>query len=65
MESFAADLKTMVRTPLEETHVEAMCQVGTVSRKQPGEIVQEPGAATAEFHYVLSSELEGFDPRTG
>ncbi len=64
MENFAADLKTMVRTPLEDAHVKAMREVGVVSVKKAGEMVQEPGAATDEFHYVLSGELEAVDPRT-
>lgn len=64
MESFAADLKTMVRTPLEETHVAAMRKVGVVTRKRAGEMVQASGAATDEFHYVIAGELEAVDPRT-
>ena len=64
MESFAADLKTMVRTPLADAHVAAMRKVGVASTKTAGQMVQEPGAATDEFHYVISGELEAVDPRT-
>lgn len=65
MESFAADLKTMVRTPLHDDHVAAMRKVGHVSHFKAGEMVQEPGKALDELHYVISGEVEAIDPRTG
>ncbi|WP_298843209.1 cyclic nucleotide-binding domain-containing thioredoxin-disulfide reductase [uncultured Roseobacter sp.] len=64
MESFAADLKTMVRTPLEAAHVTMMRRVGTVIKFSAGEMVQEPGHATELFHFVLQGEVEAVDPRT-
>lgn len=64
MESFAADLATMVRTPLGDTHVDAMRKVGTVSEFAAGTMVQEPGVAMDELHYVLEGEVEAIDPRT-
>ncbi len=64
MEGFAADLATMVRTPLEEAHVAAMRKLGTISDFAPGEMVQEPGQAMGEFHFVLEGEVEAVDPRT-
>ncbi|QJF50515.1 FAD-dependent oxidoreductase [Roseobacter ponti] len=64
MESFAADLATMVRTPLEEDHVRLMRRAGKVVPFKAGEMVQEPGQATDLFHYVLSGEIEALDPRT-
>lgn len=64
MESFAADLATMVRRPLEPGHVAAMRKVGTVVEYGTGDMVQEPGSATELFHYVLSGELEAVNPVT-
>lgn len=64
MESFAADLATMVRTPLADAHVRAMRNVGQLVQFEAGDMVQEPGSATALFHYVLEGELEAVDPVT-
>lgn len=64
MESFAADLATMVRRPLEPEHVAAMRKKGILSDKKAGEMVQEPGAESAEFHYVVDGEVEAVDPMT-
>lgn len=64
MESFAADLKTMVRTPLHDAHVEALKARGVISTFAPGEFVQLPGSDITEFHYVLSGEVEAVDART-
>ena len=65
MESFAADLATMVRRPLEPGHIAEMRKVGDVVHFDTGDIVQEPGAATDLFHFVLSGELEAVNPTTG
>lgn len=64
MESFAADLATMVRRLLEPDHVAAMRKVGTLVDFESGQLVQEPGAVTDLFHYVISGELEAVDPGT-
>ncbi|QBF32996.1 cyclic nucleotide-binding domain-containing thioredoxin-disulfide reductase [Thalassococcus sp. S3] len=64
MEQFAADLATMVRTPLTEAHVAAMRRVGKEVTLQPGELIQEAGAPITMFPYLLEGELEAVDPRT-
>jgi thioredoxin reductase (NADPH) len=64
MESFAADLATLVRTPLDASHVEAMRAKGTERDIAPGDIVVLPGEPMGEFHYVLNGEIEAFDPTT-
>lgn len=64
MESFAADLATMVRRPLEPEHVAAMRKLGTIVHVDVGDMVQEPGAVMDLFHYVVSGELEAVDPVT-
>ena len=64
METFAADLATMVRTPLADNHVKALRQVGTISHFKAGDIVQETGQAMDQLHYVIAGEVEAIDPRT-
>ncbi|MFK7879727.1 FAD-dependent oxidoreductase [Roseobacter sp.] len=64
MENFAADLSTMIRRPLEADHIAALRKRGKVFEFETGEIVQEPGRDIALFHFVLSGELEFFDPKT-
>ena len=64
MESFAADLATLVRKPLAPEHVQAMRKVGQIVHFDAGETVQETGAETALFHFVLQGELEAVDPVT-
>ena len=64
MESFAADLATMVRTPLSPEHVEAMRAKGTERDIAPGDIIVTPGTPMTELHYVLEGEAEAFDPST-
>lgn len=64
MERFAADLATPVRTPLALSYVQVMRKTGQVVQFQAVDTVQEPGAETALFHYVLEGELEAIDPVT-
>ncbi len=65
MEQFAADLATMVRTPLTDDHVAAMRRVGTIKTLQPGEWVQEPGSDITHFCYLLSGEAEAVQGKNG
>ena len=65
METFAADLATMVRTPLTDDHVTAMRRFGTTRDVDAGEMLQEPGTRQDHFYYLLDGELEAIDPRTG
>ncbi len=65
MESLAADLKTMVRTPLAEAHVEA---IRTISKEQTfssGDMVAKVGDPMEHFIYILDGEIEVVDPWTG
>ncbi|WP_299406288.1 cyclic nucleotide-binding domain-containing thioredoxin-disulfide reductase [uncultured Roseobacter sp.] len=64
MESFAADLATMVRRPLEPAHVAAMQKYGKLIDFPRGAFVQEPGEATELFHYLIEGELEAVDSNT-
>ncbi|MFK7867642.1 MAG: FAD-dependent oxidoreductase [Roseobacter sp.] len=62
MESFAADLATLVRRPLADEYVAKMRRVGQVVQATKGQMVQNPGEATDLFHFVLSGEVEAVDP---
>ncbi|WP_187430008.1 Ferredoxin--NADP reductase [Roseobacter fucihabitans] len=64
MESFAADLATMIRRPLEPAHVAALEKCGEVFDFKSGEFVQEPGTGMDLLHFVLSGEIEAVDPTT-
>lgn len=65
MESLAADLSTMVRTPLAEAHVRAMRRVGTTRDFDTGEWLAKVGDPSDAFHYVETGEVEAIDPVTG
>ena len=58
MESLAADLSTMVRTPLEASHVDALRKVGTVKTYQPGDYLARLGDPIEMFFYVEDGEVE-------
>ncbi|MEL7100480.1 MAG: FAD-dependent oxidoreductase [Pseudomonadota bacterium] len=65
METFAADLATMVRTPLTDEHVRLMRRVGTERTLAAGEYAQKAGMVQDAFIYLLEGELEAIDPATG
>ncbi|MBV2358517.1 FAD-dependent oxidoreductase [Thalassococcus sp. CAU 1522] len=65
MESFAADLATLVRTPLQPAHVKALERVGMREAYEPGATLQAAGRPAETFFYVLSGEVEAIDPLTG
>ena len=65
METFAADLETMVRTPLGADHVAAMRRVGHEVQIKAGDYAQRAGDRITEFHYLLDGELQAINPATG
>ena len=65
MEMLAEDLRTMVRTPLHEEHVQAMRRAGAVEEVPAGTVIYKPGDIMERFCYVLDGEVEAIDPRTG
>ncbi|MEL6644341.1 MAG: FAD-dependent oxidoreductase [Pseudomonadota bacterium] len=65
MESLAADLRTMVRTPLEDSHVRAMRRVGEVVEYPAGAWVAKVGEPADTFFYLEDGEIEAIDPGTG
>ncbi len=64
MERLAADLATMVRTPLHDSHVAAMRRVGQDKTYAKGEMVVNPGDPMDHFIYIEDGELELLDPFT-
>ncbi|MEM9432471.1 MAG: FAD-dependent oxidoreductase [Pseudomonadota bacterium] len=65
MESLAANLSEMTRTPLAQAHVDALRKAGREQRFEQGEMVAEVGARVDKFVYVLEGEIEVVDPYTG
>lgn len=65
MESLAADLRQMQRTPLFDTHVALLRKNGTERSFVSGEMVAEVGDPITHFTYVLEGEIEVVDPYTG
>ncbi len=65
MESLAEDLATMVRTPLLESHVAAMREIGTTRSYAAGEDFVKAGDPIDAFHYVIDGQVIAIDPRTG
>ncbi len=65
METFAADLSTMVRTPLTDEHVRAMRKIGTLVDIKAGDVFQKAGERIVEFHYLVTGETEAVNAATG
>ena len=64
MESLAADLNTLVRTPLHDSHVARLRSAGVERVYAAGAFVARPGDAMDTFLYVVDGEIETLDPRT-
>ncbi|MEM7643421.1 MAG: FAD-dependent oxidoreductase [Pseudomonadota bacterium] len=64
MESLAADLRTMVRTPLTDAHVQAIRGIGREIDVPAGTVFQELAAPADRFLYLLEGEAEAVDPVT-
>jgi thioredoxin reductase (NADPH) len=65
MESLAVDLRTMVRTPLHQSHVDAIRKVATEVTWNEGETVVALGAPQDRFIYLLEGEMAAVDPVSG
>ncbi len=62
MDTLAADLRTMVRTPLEAAHVAALHKIGTEQTFTAGANITNLGDPQAFFYYVLDGEMEALTP---
>ena len=65
MESFAANLEIMQRTPLSGAHVAALREISQECDWPKGHVFVRPGEPMTKFVYVLSGSCEVFDERTG
>ncbi len=64
MESLAADLQTLVRTPLAQAHVDALHAAGEVRDYRQGDWLVRLGDTLDTFFYVLEGRVEAVDPST-
>jgi len=64
MESLAADLATMVRTPLSDSHIRAITRIADEVTFKAGDIVAEVGDPMDRFLYILEGEVAIIDPWT-
>ncbi|MET1416710.1 FAD-dependent oxidoreductase [Roseibium sp. HPY-6] len=64
MESFAASLREMTRTPLHDSHVEALRKIGQNVQFSAGEMIAEVGDPMEDFLYILKGRVEVVDPFT-
>lgn len=65
MESFAADLARLQRTPLTDKHVVALRAVAEEATWPAGHIVVRPGDPLDSLVYILDGAIEVFDPLSG
>ncbi len=65
MESLAADLRQMRRTPLHDKHVELIREAGSEIRFEKGDMVARVGDRADRFVYLLEGEIEVVHPLTG
>ena len=65
METLAADLRTMARTPLTDEHVARIRAIAEEVAVPAGETVVALGAPMDRFLYVLEGEVEAVDPVSG
>lgn len=64
METIGADLRQMIRTPLEPAHVEAIRAAGRVVDYPAGSFLTRPGDPADRFTWVESGEIEVVNPFT-
>lgn len=64
MESLAADLSQMQRTPLHPEHIEALRAAGQIVTYEPGEIIFDIGQPIDRLVFVLEGHVDLLDPRT-
>jgi thioredoxin reductase (NADPH) len=64
METIGYDLRQMQRTPLAESHVEALRAAGKVVTHPAGTFLALPGQAADRFIYIEDGEIEVVNPYT-
>ena len=64
METIGADLRQMQRTPLFESHVQALREAGKIVTYPAGTFLARPGEPVDRFVYVEEGEIEVVNPYT-
>lgn len=64
MESLAANLREMTRTPLHQSHVDTLRELGSELTFSAGQIIAEAGDPMDTFLYILDGRIEVIDPYT-
>jgi thioredoxin reductase (NADPH) len=64
LETIGADLRQMIRTPLSDSHVEALRTAGKSVSYPKGTFMARPGQLVDRFVYVLEGEIEVVNPFT-
>ncbi len=64
MESLAGNLREMSRTPLHDSHVDELRQIGEIVTFRKGHIIAEVGDPMNAFIYILEGGVEVIDPYT-
>jgi thioredoxin reductase (NADPH) len=65
METIAFDLRQMQRTPLADSHVEALRSIGSARTYAAGEMIGRPGDRMDRFTFIEDGEIEVVDVFTG
>lgn len=65
MENAAVDLATYVRTPLSDSHIARLREIGEVVTFAPDETLVAFGAPNEAFFYILDGEAAAWDEVTG
>ncbi len=65
METIGEDLRQMIRTPLDRSHVEALRAAGKVTAYPKGTFMVQQGEKANRFVYVEEGEIEAVNPFTG
>jgi thioredoxin reductase (NADPH) len=64
MESIGGDLRQMQRTPLAQSHVQALRELGKIATYPAGTFLAHPGEPIDRFFYVEAGEIEVVNPYT-
>lgn len=65
MEQLGEDLETMRRVPLDDAHVQAICDIGEEKSYPKGHFFAHSGDPMDTFVYVIEGEIEVVDPYSG
>lgn len=64
MESFAPDLRYHPRTPLQDTHIDALREIGVEKILEAGEYLAHSGDRMDVFYFIVAGRIDLVDPYT-